>query len=97
MDASNSSDLFDADYFATSCGRPYQRDPAWLDFFNGIASRIASDINPSTVLDAGCAFGFLVESLRECGIQAFGVDISPYAIQNVQADIQPFRTYRFGY
>ena len=42
------------------------------------------------MLDAGCAFGFLVESLRECGIQAFGVDISPYAIQNVQPDIQPF-------
>ena len=87
---SRSSELFDAAYFAKSCGRPYQRDPDWLAFFNAIASRIASDINPTTVLDAGCAFGFLVESLRECGIQAFGVDISPYAIQNVQPDIQPF-------
>ena len=83
---------FDANYFAKGCGSPYQRTAEWLDFFDAIASRIASDINPETVLDAGCAFGFLVENLRKRNIQAFGVDISDYAIQNVHSDIQPYVT-----
>jgi hypothetical protein len=82
--------LYDATYFATSCGRPYQRDEQWLGFFGAIAGRIVSDIAPTSVLDAGCAWGFLVEALRQRGVEAFGVDISAYAIQNVHASIQPY-------
>ncbi len=82
-------DLYDAYYFATGCGRPYRRDEEWLRFFGSIADRIMRDIRPSTVLDVGCAMGFLVEALRQRGAEAFGVDISEYAIQNVHPDIQP--------
>lgn len=49
---------FDANYYATSCGRPYQRDEQWLQFFGMIAEKIKREIAPVTVLDAGCAFGF---------------------------------------
>lgn len=72
--------VFDAWYFAHSCGRPYARDEEWLRFFNGIAERIAADIAPRTVLDAGCAIGLLVETLADRGIDASGVDISEYAV-----------------
>ncbi|HLC35873.1 MAG TPA: hypothetical protein VJJ70_12870, partial [Anaerolineales bacterium] len=65
--------VFDAYYFAHGCGRPYQRDQAWLSFFDGIAERIARDIAPRTVLDAGCAMGFLVEGLRKRGMEATGL------------------------
>lgn len=34
------------------------------------------------VLDFGCAKGYLVKALRVLGRQAFGVDISPYAIEH---------------
>ena len=81
---------YDAYYFATECGRPYHRDEQWLQFFGSIADRIVRDIGPSTVCDVGCAMGFLVEGLRQRGVEAFGVDISEYAIRNVHPDIQPY-------
>lgn len=82
--------LYDTYYFATGCGRPYKHDEEWLRFFGSIADRIITDIRPSTVLDVGCAMGFLVEALRQRGTEAFGVDISGYAIENVHPDIQPY-------
>lgn len=36
--------------------------------------------NPSNVLDIGCAKGFLVEGFYNNGVDAYGVDISEYAI-----------------
>ena len=90
MNSRNALDLYDAYYFATGCGRPYQRDEGWLRLFGSIADRIVRDIRPSTVLDVGCAMGFLVEALRQRGVDAFGVDVSEYAIQNVHPDIQPY-------
>jgi hypothetical protein len=84
------SELFDALYFSTSCGRPYQRDVEWLSFFGAVADQIVRRIHPGTVLDVGCAWGFLVESLRDRSVQAFGVDISPYAIGCAHPNIQPY-------
>ena len=68
----------------------YQRDEHWLRFFSQIADHIVQEIAPRTVLDAGCAMGFLVEALRDRGRQAFGLDLSEYAINNVREDIRPF-------
>jgi SAM-dependent methyltransferase len=82
--------IFDAYYYAHGCGEPYQRSPAWLALFNAIAEHIAKDIQPASVLDAGCAIGLLVEGLRQRGIDAWGIDISEYAIQNVQSEIRPY-------
>jgi SAM-dependent methyltransferase len=81
---------FDACYYARSCGRPYKRDAEWLAFFGGIADRIAADIRPRRVLDAGCALGLLVETLRERGIEAFGIDVSEFAIAHVYEPIKAF-------
>ncbi len=83
---------YDAFYFSHCfiAGQPYARSEHWLNFFDNIAEHIANEIRPATVLDAGCAMGFLVESLRKRGITAFGVDISEYAIRNVHPDIQPY-------
>jgi SAM-dependent methyltransferase len=90
MDPQPAATCYDAYYFAHGCGRPYQRDDEWLRVFGGIADRLAEEIAPSSVLDAGCALGFLVESLRRRGVAAFGIDISEYAIANAHADIQPY-------
>jgi len=81
---------FDATYFATGCGLPYERNAHWLGFFGGIADRIVREINPRTALDAGCAMGFLVEALRERGVEAYGVDISEYAISQVHPSVKPY-------
>lgn len=88
--SANQGSLFNAEYYAHCCGEPYQRNDIWMTFFGSVADHIKDRIQPGCVLDAGCAMGFLVESLRVRGIQAWGVDISEYAIQNVHPD---FRSY----
>jgi hypothetical protein len=85
-----SVELFDRYYYAHDCGRPYQRDEAWLQFFDRVAYRIVEDIHPETVLDVGCAWGFLVESLRRLGVDAYGLDVSEYAIQQVHPDVRSY-------
>lgn len=81
---------FDSYYYNHCCGQPYERNELWLTFFGGIADRVVEDIHPATVLDAGCAMGFLVEGLRKREVEAYGIDISEYAIQNVHEDIRPY-------
>jgi len=83
--------LYDSFYYAHYCGeRAYKRDPGWLEFFGGIAEQIVKRIAPASVLDAGCAMGMVVEALRDRGVEAFGVDISEYAIENARSDVRPF-------
>jgi len=90
MTPNDFSHLYDAYYYAHCCGEPYQRSDSWLGAFDRIAEHIATDIEPSTVLDAGCAIGLLVETLRRRGVDAWGIDISEYAILNVNPDIQAY-------
>ncbi|MFO0810212.1 MAG: methyltransferase domain-containing protein, partial [Gemmataceae bacterium] len=87
---SRSSNLYNGFYYAHCCGRPYRRSPEWEAFFGGIADRIVSQLRPTTVLDAGCAKGFLVEALRDRGVEAYGIDISGTAIDEVRPDIRPY-------
>jgi cellulose synthase/poly-beta-1,6-N-acetylglucosamine synthase-like glycosyltransferase/glycosyltransferase involved in cell wall biosynthesis len=82
---------YDAEYYRTGCGpKPYEHNEYWLRFFGSLADALIAYLHPQTVFDAGCALGFLVESLRDRGIQAWGADISEFAIQNVREDIRPF-------
>lgn len=82
---------FDANYYANGCGPiPYGRHHDWLTLMAGFSERIAQRIAPKTVLDAGCAMGLLVEKLREQGIEAWGVDLSGYAISQVHASMREF-------
>lgn len=39
------------------------------------------------VLDIGCAKGFLVKDLMELGIDAYGIDISEYALKNCEPEV----------
>jgi len=82
------SHYFDAQ--SKSGERAYERSDHWMRFFGSVADHIVSDIGPRTVLDAGCAMGFLVEALRDRGVEASGIDISEYAISQVRPDIKAF-------
>lgn len=86
------SELYTADYYAKylADGSAYERNEYWLSFFGRIADRLVQDVQPRTALDAGCAFGFLVEALRDRGVEAYGIDISEYAISQVREDIRPY-------
>ena len=69
---------------------PYERNDHWLKFFGDVADGIVRDFHPISVLDAGCAMGFLVEALRKRGVTASGVDISDYAISQVDDSVAPY-------
>ena len=60
------------------------------EYFNNLASKIVDEFNPKTVLDCGCATGYLVSALRYLGVEAFGIDVSKYAISNVEPKIKTF-------
>jgi SAM-dependent methyltransferase len=80
--------LYDENYFAHHLGEPYRPDhPGWQATFDRIAEKIAAELAPRSVLDAGCGVGFLVRALRRRGIEAYGLDISEYAIRQVPAEI----------
>jgi 2-polyprenyl-3-methyl-5-hydroxy-6-metoxy-1,4-benzoquinol methylase len=74
-------------YYRHDCGIPYERNSHWLEFFGKVADGIIRDLRPTSVLDAGCAMGFLVEALRERGVEAWGVDVSEYAISQVHESV----------
>jgi glycosyltransferase involved in cell wall biosynthesis/2-polyprenyl-3-methyl-5-hydroxy-6-metoxy-1,4-benzoquinol methylase len=76
--------------YPSDSGLPYERADVWLNFFAHIAERIIEHVHPRTALDVGCAKGFLVEALRDRGVEAFGLDISEYAIGQIRKDIRPF-------
>jgi SAM-dependent methyltransferase len=59
---------------------PYEDNAHWKAFFGGVADAIVSQLAPRTVLDAGCAKGFLVAALRDRGVEATGFDLSDVAI-----------------
>jgi ubiquinone/menaquinone biosynthesis C-methylase UbiE len=64
----------------------YKYDGRWKP----VAKDIISFFNlkkKDKILDIGCAKGFLVKDLLDEGIDAFGVDISEYAIKNCHPDI----------
>jgi SAM-dependent methyltransferase len=84
---SDAAPEFGPHYFRHSCGVPYERNEHWLEFFGEIADGIVRTLEPSSVLDAGCAMGFLVEALRQRGVEAWGIDVSEYAISRVDESV----------
>ena len=82
------SERYDEYYFHHCCGAPYERNEHWLNFFAQVAEKIIRKINPRIVLDVGCAKGFLVEALRDRGVEAYGIDVSEYAISQVREDVK---------
>jgi cyclopropane fatty-acyl-phospholipid synthase-like methyltransferase len=49
-----------------------------------------------TILDFGCAKGFLVKAFRILDYQAFGADVSNYAISNADGDVRAYCRRIYG-
>src|ERR1700678_2272120 len=66
----------------------YRYDGRWVPVARDIVAHFA--LAPGMrVLDVGCAKGFLVKDLmRVCpGLEAFGLDVSLYALMNCEPDV----------
>ncbi len=82
------SDDYSAVYYHDYSGPPYTYDePHWKEFFGRIADRVIALFEPGSVYDAGCAKGFMVRAFAERGVQAFGGDISAFAIADAPPDL----------
>jgi cyclopropane fatty-acyl-phospholipid synthase-like methyltransferase len=85
---------YDEDYFENGLKSNWTHGYAWESFagvFRGAAAYLA-DIFPgaASFLDAGCAKGFLVRSLREAGKDSWGFDHSAWAIDHADHAARPF-------
>jgi glycosyltransferase involved in cell wall biosynthesis/SAM-dependent methyltransferase len=90
-DSSPAAELYNQEYFEVHFNPPYKRSEArWLDFFSHIADELVRSLKPRTVLDVGCAIGFLVEAFWRRGVRAYGIDLSEYAITQVPEDLKGF-------
>lgn len=85
---------FDIDFFDSKQNAPGTYDYySFEDYcltFKPLAEIIKRHFNPNRVLDVGCAKGSFVCAVREMGIEAFGVDVSAYAISCAPKNLQPF-------
>lgn len=85
---------YDADYFlnGVATGKSNYVNYSWQEGPTmALAKRVIEvmGIRPGdTFLDYGCARGYLVKALRRLGIEAFGHDISEWAIQNCDPEVR---------
>lgn len=86
----NGKNYYDADYYKSHCGEDYERGHGWEETFGDYADRIIKEINPHKTLDVGCAKGYMVEALRDRGVEAYGIDVSEYAVSEARKDIEPY-------
>ena len=90
------ADWFDADYFDHGIKSNWQQGYHWKHFegiFRDTAGFLMTAFPEArTFFDAGCAKGFLVRSLRETGLEAWGCDISAFAIEHADKIAAPYLT-----
>ena len=100
---SKDSSYYDKDYFLNAMGSMYgkqdgkggyvfypyteeyqlNRDKDFYDIYLNI-------LKPKTAIVLGCARGYGVRILRDAGVDAIGVDISEYAIENCDEKIKDY-------
>jgi ubiquinone/menaquinone biosynthesis C-methylase UbiE len=64
----------------------YSYDGRWVPVATDIIDHFGLETG-ERVLDVGCAKGFLVKDLVDSGIDAFGIDVSEYALLNCVPDV----------
>ncbi len=64
----------------------FQYDGRWKSVAKDIISHFSLRLG-DRLLDVGCAKGFLVKDLLALGIDAFGIDISSYALMQCEPEV----------
>ena len=90
------NDFFDKSYYESGpqSGKSLYQNYRWIpELTIPLAHHIVSytDIHESyTIMDFGCAKGYLVHALRLLGREAYGVDISKYAISQAPKEVNGY-------
>ncbi len=88
---------FDEDYFmrGVETGKSLYTDYRWIESLTvpmalAIARHLGIDATHDTILDFGCARGYVVKALRHLGYFAYGIDASEWAITNCDPWVSRF-------
>lgn len=89
-----SQDFYGRDYFE---GSKQLTDTGYDNYADGDwAYRLAlfarDFFAPASLIDVGCARGYVVRRLREWGVPAFGTDYSAYALKSAPPELKPLLT-----
>lgn len=84
-------DFFDKDYFVGGTKSHYYQYGIAEDMIKR-CHEIAVKYSPKRLLDFGCAYGYFVEQFRRMEIDAYGVDVSNYAISQSPVPRYVFET-----
>lgn len=88
--------VYDRDYYENGvvAGKSCYENYRWMpEMTIKMAYRMMKHLKlheGATLLDYGCAKGYLVKALRILDVEAFGCDVSSYAIENVDPEVRPF-------
>jgi cyclopropane fatty-acyl-phospholipid synthase-like methyltransferase len=91
-----SGEQYDADYFlrGKQTGKSLYTDYKWMpELTIPMAARMVAHcgIAPEdTILDFGCARGYLVKALRRLGYNAWGYDVSQWALDNSDEQVREY-------
>lgn len=99
------SEIYDEDYFirGKESGKSLYTNYRWIpELTIPMAQTIVKHLgvtDKETILDFGCARGYLVRAFRELGYMAGGVDSSKWAIENCDWNVAPFvsNTIKYPY
>jgi len=87
LNSKMSGDNYNEGYWERGIGSNYHsygNDPGWPI----VASVMSDYVSPgSVVYEIACAKGYLVKSLVRSGFNAYGIDISDYAISKAESDV----------
>lgn len=82
-----SANDFSKQYFDGGDGYHRYED---AEHFKQTAEWLVQEFQPQTVLEIGCAKGFLVKALRDIGVKAYGCDISEYALNEAPEEVKDY-------
>ena len=80
---------YDKEYFTPGKKSSYALPYTWENEKNErliMAYNLKKILNPLKVLDVGCAKGFLVKAFLKNGVDAYGCDISNWAVENCEPE-----------
>lgn len=76
--------FYDAEYFTAGTKSNYKPYSAGV-WARRLARLIHETLQPASVLEVGCAYGYVVSILRQRGVDAYGFDVSEFAIKQSAA------------
>lgn len=102
FEGSKPSEFYGEGYFFRAEGSNYGRkteegivfapyvEETYLLRDRDLAKFLVNKFRPRTILILGCARGYLVKAFREVGVEAWGIDISEWAIQNSPEEVREY-------